>query len=146
VAISHSLCDLIVTSFLCDRLLLSGRGAPSRRHGREPQQGDRVVIGGNPILTLNAAAVAAMDHQLLAIRPKRYANRWHQRPAGARAISRPPQIDVAGGQAQGAVIAVAATKDRRPHEGPAAAAFEWVALVRTLPRAEGNILPRSLWP
>jgi len=77
VAISHSRYDLFVTSFLSDRLLLGGRRASRRRHGREPQQGDRVVIGGHPILPLNAAAVAAMDHELLAIRPKRDANRWH---------------------------------------------------------------------
>jgi hypothetical protein len=105
-----------------------------------------VVIGSNPILPLHAAAVAALDHQLLAIRPKRHANRRHQRPAGVRAIARPPQIDVAGGQAQGTVIAVAATRDRRSYEGAAAAALEGVALVGARPRAEGNILPRSLWP
>ena len=128
------------------RLLLSGRRAPGGSDRRKPQQGHRVVVGGNPVLALDAAAVAAMDHHLLAIRPKRDADGRHQRPARARPIPRPPQIDVAGGQAQGTVIAVPAAGDGRPHEGAAAAAFERVALVAPGPRAERDILPRSPWP
>jgi hypothetical protein len=57
-------------AFLGYRLLLSGRRAPSRGDGREPQQGRWVVVGGNPVLALNAAAVAAMNHHLLSVRPK----------------------------------------------------------------------------
>ncbi len=56
-------------------LLLSGRRAPSRDHGWQPQQGKRVVIGGNPVLALDAATVAAVNHHLLSIRPERYADR-----------------------------------------------------------------------
>jgi hypothetical protein len=53
------------------RLLLSGRRAPGRGDGRKPQQSRWVVVGGNPVLALDAAAVAAMDHHLLSVRPKR---------------------------------------------------------------------------
>jgi hypothetical protein len=52
------------------RLLLSGRRAPGRGDGHKPQHGRRVVVGGNPVLALDAAAVAAMDHHLLSVRSK----------------------------------------------------------------------------
>ena len=128
------------------RLLLSERRALGRGDGRKPQEGDRVVVGGNPVLALDAAAVAAMDHHLLSVRSKGNSYGGHQRSTGTRSIPRPAQIDMTGRQAQGAVIAVPAARNGRSHEGAAAAAFERVALVAPGPRTEGNVLPRSPWP
>jgi hypothetical protein len=87
-----------------------------------------------------------MDHQLLSVRPKGNSNGCHQRSTGARSIPWPAQIDMTGGKAHWAVIAVPATGDGWPNKGPASAALEWVALVAPGPRAEGDILPRSPWP
>ena len=52
------------------RFLLSRRRAPDWGDRRESQQGYRVVVSGNPVLALDAAAVAAMDHHLLSVRSK----------------------------------------------------------------------------
>jgi hypothetical protein len=57
--------------YLGYRLLLSGRRAPRWGDGRKPQHGRRVVVGGNSVLALDAAAIATMDHHLLSVRPKR---------------------------------------------------------------------------
>jgi hypothetical protein len=54
--------ELPPNTFLCDRLLLSECRASGRDYGWEPQQGNRVVIGGNPVLALDPAAIAAVDH------------------------------------------------------------------------------------
>jgi hypothetical protein len=127
-------------------LLLRRCRAPGRSDRHQPQKGYRVVVGGNPVLALDPAAVAAMHHQLLAIRPKRHSYCSHQRATRTRSIPRSPQIDVPRRQAHGTVIAMPAAGDGRPHEGAAAAAFERVALVAPGPRAEGNILSRALRP
>jgi hypothetical protein len=87
-----------------------------------------------------------VNYQLLSIRPERHADRGHQRSAGTGPISWPPQVDMAGGQAEGAVIAVPAARDGRPNEGAAAAALERVALVRAGSRAEGHVRLRSPRP
>ncbi|MDF2759125.1 MAG: hypothetical protein K0S99_1757 [Thermomicrobiales bacterium] len=75
--------------FLGYRLLLSGLRTPGQPNGREPQQDRRIVVGGNPVLTLDTATVAAMDHHLLPVRPKGNSYGCHQRATGARSIPRP---------------------------------------------------------
>jgi hypothetical protein len=128
---------------LRNRLFLSRRRVPGRGDRCEPQQRYRVVVGGNPGLAHDTAAVAAMGHHLLSVRSIRNSHGCHQRATGTRAIPRATQIDMAGCQAQWTVIAVPAARDGRPHEGAATAAFEWIPFVAPGPRAEWDILPRS---
>lgn len=125
-------------------LLLSGLLAAGRGDRWQAQESKGVVVGGDAVLTLDAAAVAAVHHHLLPIRPVGNADGRHQGPARAGTIARPPQIDVAGSQAEGTVIAMSATGDGRPDESTAAAALERIALVLSRARAEGSALPLAL--
>jgi hypothetical protein len=76
------------------RYLLSPRRAPDWGDRRESQQRNRVVVGGNPVLALDPAAVTTMDHHLLSVRPKDNAYCCHQCSTRARSIPWPAQIDV----------------------------------------------------
>jgi hypothetical protein len=121
--------------------LLRVQGHLRHRHGVKAQEGEGVVIGGDPVAALDATAIAAMNHHLLAIGPEGDANRRHQGTAGTGTIAWPPQVDVARGKAQRTVVAVPSPRDGCADESATAPAFEWLALVGTGARAEGQIAP-----
>ncbi len=117
---NHPLCDCHLLLFLLD---------PTRGHQWQSQQGERMVVGSDPIAAFDAAPVAAMDHHLLPIRAIGDAHRGHHRPARALPIPRLTAVDMARRQAEWTVVAMPSTGNRWPNECPAVAALERLGLV-----------------
>lgn len=119
-----------------DPLLSCPGSAVRKRHWCQSHHRHWVIIRGNPVLPLDAAAIAVMHQHLLSIRPKGHADRGHQRAAGTLPVAWPPQIDVPGRQAKGTVVPVLATRDRLSHEHAALAAAKGLAFVPAHFRSE----------
>ncbi len=83
-----------------------------------------VVVGGDAVVAFEAAAEAAVEDDLFALWPEEAADGGHEGAAGAGAVAHALGVDVAGVEAEGAVVAVAAAADRGADEGFAVAAFE----------------------
>src|SRR5207248_10157602 len=94
---------------------------------RDLGQGDderKIVVGGDAVVPLEAAGKTLVNDYVLALSPGECADGSHHRATGAGAISRMRAVDVPREQAQGAVIALAATHGKGADEGPTVPAAE----------------------
>jgi hypothetical protein len=106
-----------------------------QRHRRQPHHCHGVIVCGNPVLPLDAAAIASVHQHLLPICPECHADGGHQPAAWALPVAWPSPVDVPGGQAIGTVVPMLATGDRLSYESAA------------MPAAKGLILvPMHSWP
>jgi hypothetical protein len=119
-----------------DQLLILTGTAMRQRHRCQSHHGHRIIIRGDAVLPFHSAAVAAVDQHLLPVRPECHADGGHDRAARARPVSRSPQIDVPGCQAEGTVVPVLTTGNGLPHEHAALAAAERLILVPPHVRSE----------
>lgn len=81
----------------------------SQRAQRELQEGEFLVVAGDAIGAQDTTAGAAVDQGPLAILPDIDPDRLHSRTTTTGAVAR-LLIDVAGPQAERAMVAVACTK------------------------------------
>ncbi len=116
---------LLLPSPSGDRLILRRLSpAEARCNDRQPEQRDRVVVGRDAILALDAAAVASMNHHLFPLRSEAGAAGRHQRPAATGPIAWSTLVNVAGGETERAMIAVPAARDGWADKRPAPPALE----------------------
>jgi hypothetical protein len=102
----------------------------ARLHQGQMEQRHRIVISGNPVVSLNPAAGALVQNHLLAIWLKERANGGHDRATIALAIAWVRSIDVTGMQALRTVIAMLASRYRGANKRTAFPAFELFRSVR----------------
>jgi len=96
----------------------------TRRQHRQREHEVEVVVGGDAVEALEAAAETAMYDDMLAIGPLERPNRGHQRAARAGAVAGAPRVHMLRVQAERAVIAVPPATGHRPDEALAVAALE----------------------
>lgn len=100
-----------------------------RLHLRKAMQDEQTVIGGEPVVTLEAAAQAALDDDLFALGPAERRDGFHQPSAGAGSVAHPSVVDVETVEAVGTMVAMMATGHSRADPLAAVAADEGVSLV-----------------
>ncbi len=88
---------------------------------------EHIVVGGEAVVALEAAAEAAMDEHRLAVGPCEARDGDHLRIAVARAVAGAATVHMARTEAERAVIAVLTAADRWPDEGAAMDTFERLA-------------------
>jgi len=101
--------------------------------GTEPQQGEWIVIGRDPVVTFHPTTTATMQHDLFPLRSEKGADRRHQGATATRPIPRSPVVDVAGRKAERTVVAVPATRHRWADECSTVTAFESLATIGRSP-------------
>ena len=125
---------------------------------RQAHQEQRVVIGRNPVMTLDATAQAAMHHYLFPVWAEEGARRSHERLACAAAVARCFLIDMQRVQAAWAVVALPSAGKRQSNKRLTLPALERFADVHsaalTLPFLAASCSPvvidsparLTLWP
>jgi len=114
-------------SVLCrppSAVLLLGGPAESRLDLWKLEDEEGVVIGGDAVVALKAASEAAVEDDLFALGAEEATDGGHEGAAAAGAVAHPGVVDMAGVEAEGAMVAVAAAADRGADERLAVAAFE----------------------
>src|SRR5215469_1988890 len=142
------LLKLCVLCVLCRCICPFPPGAARRQHGQRQHQVE-VVVGGDTIEALEAAAQAAVDDHVLAAQPLERPDRRHQRAAGARAIPGARPVHVARVETERTVVAVVAATGQRPDEAVAVTAGEAIVgcvAAAALRVARGDLLGRHAGP
>jgi hypothetical protein len=96
----------------------------------EPHDGDDVVVCCDPVMSLEAAAEAAVHEHLFALGSREDGDWRHARAAIARPVARDAAIDMQRVEAVGAMIAVAPTVLRLAREYAALTASEPITPLR----------------
>ena len=118
-----------------NRLIVRAAALPALgSHRRQTKQGEWVVVGRNTIAALNAAAVAAVNDDLLPLQFEEGPDRCHQGAAGTCPVAGPARVDVTRGEAERAMVPVMPTGDGRSDKGATAAALERLPAISPLPR------------
>jgi hypothetical protein len=115
-------------------------GLHPRLHDSQPHNGSEVVISRDAVVPLEAAAKAAMDDDVLALRTRERTHGRHRCPTRAGTVAGPFAVDVARVQAARAMIAVLATVQRPPYECPAVPAAKLFA--RSLKTAHSSLISK----
>lgn len=111
----------------CDGLILILLAAEPGLDERQAHQEQRVVVGGNPVVALEATAQAAMQQHLLAVWAEERSGRRHERLAVTGAVAGRLAVDVQRVQAAGTVVALASAGERQTDKGLAVPALERLA-------------------
>ena len=102
--------------------------AEARGDDGEPHDRGGIIVGRDTVVALESATEAAVDQDLLAVRPGEDADGGHARPTVAGAVAGCSPVHVQRMQAVGTVVAVAATEPQGPHKQAAMTAAESITL------------------
>jgi hypothetical protein len=100
---------------------------------RQSENEVEVVVGGNPIVPLDAAGKAPMNDHVLAFGPSVGSDRSHRASTRARAVARRVGVDVARVKTERTVISMVSSTNRGTNHRAAAAAAELLGTAEASP-------------
>src|SRR5581483_2274496 len=103
--------------------------AEARLDQWQPYDQSEVIVRGDPVVSLQPAAEAAVDEDVLPLRTDEDTDRRHRLAAVGGTVARPVAVHVSGVEATGTVVAEAAAARQRANEHAAVTAAEGFARV-----------------